>query len=43
MEKVLLADQPSKEFVATDDVGAFAVFLCTDAARSITGLCNPKP
>lgn len=39
VEKVLLADQPNKEFVSTDDVGAFTVFLCSDAARSITGAC----
>lgn len=39
VEKVLLADQPSKEFVSVDDVGAFTVFLCSDAARSITGAC----
>ena len=39
VEKVLLADQPSKEFVSVDDVGQFAVFLCSDAARQMTGAC----
>ena len=39
VEKVLLADQPSKEFVSVDDVGQLAVFLCSDAARQMTGAC----
>ncbi len=34
---VLLAAQPSKQFVTTEQLGALAVFLCTDAAASITG------
>ena len=34
---VMLAPQPTKEFVATEDIGATAVFLCSDAAKSITG------
>jgi 3-hydroxybutyrate dehydrogenase len=34
---VLLAAQPTKEFVTTDEVAALAVYLCSDAARSITG------
>jgi 3-hydroxybutyrate dehydrogenase len=36
-EKVLLASQPTKEFVTVDEVAAYAVFLASDAARSITG------
>lgn len=34
---VLLAAQPTKEFVTVDQVAAIAAFLCTDAAANITG------
>jgi 3-hydroxybutyrate dehydrogenase len=34
---VLLAAQPTKAFVTVEEVGAIAVFLCSDAARNITG------
>ncbi len=34
---VLLAAQPTKEFVTVDEVAGLAVYLCSDAARSITG------
>jgi 3-hydroxybutyrate dehydrogenase len=34
---VLLAAQPTKEFVTVDEVAAIAVFLCGDAAKQITG------
>ncbi len=34
---VILAAQPTKEFVTVDDVAALAVYLCSDAAKSITG------
>ncbi len=34
---VILASQPSKKFVEVEEVAALAVFLCTDAASSITG------
>ena len=37
IDKVMLERQPSKEFVKIDDVAALALFLCTDAAASITG------
>ena len=37
MNDVLLAAQPSKEFVTPDQVAALGVFLCRDEARSITG------
>ena len=36
-EKVLLAAQPTKQFVQTDEVAALALYLCSDAAKSITG------
>ncbi len=34
---VLLAAQPTKEFVTVDEVSALAVYLCSDAAKAITG------
>ena len=33
----LLVKQPSRQFVMPDQIGAFAVFLCGDAAAQITG------
>jgi 3-hydroxybutyrate dehydrogenase len=38
---VLLHAQPTRQFVTTEEVGALAVFLCTRAARSITGAAIP--
>jgi 3-hydroxybutyrate dehydrogenase len=37
MNDVLLAAQPTKEFVTPDQVAALALFLCRDEAKSITG------
>ena len=37
IRNIILAVQPTKRFVETQEIGAFAAFLCTDAARSITG------
>jgi 3-hydroxybutyrate dehydrogenase len=34
---VLLAAQPTKQFVTVDQIAALAVFLCSDAASQITG------
>src|SRR6266536_142873 len=34
---VLLAAQPTKQFVTVDQVAALVVFLCSDAAAQITG------
>ena len=34
---VILAAQPTKQFVSVDQVAALAVFLCSDAAAQITG------
>lgn len=34
---VLLAAQPTKEFVTPEQVAAFALFLCREEAKSITG------
>ena len=36
-KQVMLAAQPTKEFVTVDQVAAYAVFLCSDAASAITG------
>jgi 3-hydroxybutyrate dehydrogenase len=41
VKHVLLAAQPTRRFVTTEEVGALAVFLCTDAAASITGASLP--
>ncbi|WP_265056034.1 3-hydroxybutyrate dehydrogenase [uncultured Bosea sp.] len=38
---VMLAGQPTKEFVTVEQVAALAVFLCTDSAKSITGATLP--
>jgi 3-hydroxybutyrate dehydrogenase len=38
---VLLKAQPTRRFVATEEIGALAVFLATDAASSITGAALP--
>jgi 3-hydroxybutyrate dehydrogenase len=37
MNDVLLAAQPTKQFVTVDEVAALALFLCRDEAKSITG------
>ena len=37
IKDVLLAAQPTKEFVTSEEVAAMAVFLCGDAAKQITG------
>ena len=38
---VLLAAQPTKEFVTVDQVAALALYLCSDAAAPITGANIP--
>ena len=37
MNDVLLAGQPTRQFVQPEEVAALAVFLCRDEARNITG------
>jgi 3-hydroxybutyrate dehydrogenase len=38
---VLLAAQPTKEFTTVEQLGALAVFLCSDAAANMTGTTLP--
>ncbi|MCF1504349.1 3-hydroxybutyrate dehydrogenase [Afifella sp. H1R] len=37
IREVMLERQPTKQFVKIEDIGAMAVFLCSDAAAQITG------
>jgi 3-hydroxybutyrate dehydrogenase len=37
IREVILAPQPTKEFVKLEEVSALAAYLCSDAAASITG------
>ncbi len=41
MKDVLLAAQPTKEFVEVSQIAALATFLCSDEAASITGALLP--
>ncbi|NEU13191.1 3-hydroxybutyrate dehydrogenase [Methylobacterium sp. BTF04] len=41
MNDVLLAAQPTKQFVTVEQVAALAVFLCSDGASQITGANIP--
>jgi 3-hydroxybutyrate dehydrogenase len=38
---VILAAQPNKQFITTEQIGALAVYLCSDAAFPITGAALP--
>lgn len=38
---VLLGAQPTKQFTTVEQIGAFCVFLCSDAASNITGAILP--
>ncbi|PVE22686.1 3-hydroxybutyrate dehydrogenase [Microvirga sp. KLBC 81] len=38
---ILLAEQPNKRFAMAEEIGAFATFLASDAAASITGAALP--
>jgi 3-hydroxybutyrate dehydrogenase len=38
---VLLAAQPTKQFVTVEELSALVTFLCTDSAKSITGTTLP--
>jgi 3-hydroxybutyrate dehydrogenase len=37
IEEVMLVRQPTRQFVQPSDVGAMALFLCSDAAAQING------
>lgn len=39
IDKVLLADQPTKQFVDPADIGALVVHLCGPHSSNITGAC----
>jgi len=41
ISQVILASQPSRRFVEVEELGALAVFLCSEAGRSITGAALP--
>ncbi len=41
IDDVLLTAQPTRDFVTVEQVAALAVFLCSDAAKSITGTTLP--
>lgn len=41
IDKILLKNHAVKEFVKVEDIAALAVFLCSDAARTITGQALP--
>jgi 3-hydroxybutyrate dehydrogenase len=40
-KRLVAAKQPSQRFATPEQIGALAVFLCTDAASSITGTSLP--
>lgn len=40
VQKVILEAQPTKQFVTVEQVGALAVFLCSDNAAQITGAAH---
>ena len=41
IKEIILAAQPSQRFVEITEIAALAVFLCTEAGRSITGAALP--
>ncbi len=41
IRNVLLHAQPTRQFVTTEQIGALSLFLCSDAAASITGAALP--
>ncbi len=41
VRKVLLANQPNKRFATVEEMGALAVFLCSEGAASMTGTALP--
>jgi 3-hydroxybutyrate dehydrogenase len=41
IREVILAAQPTQRFIEVEEVGALAVYLCGEQARSITGAAIP--
>ncbi len=41
VQKVILEAQPTREFVTVEQIAGLAVFLCSDAAASMTGVILP--
>ncbi len=41
IENIILQPHPTKKFTEVGDIGALAVFLCSDAAHNITGAALP--
>jgi len=41
IEEVMLKEQPTRRFVETAELGALAVFLCSDGGASMTGTALP--
>ncbi|PZO85779.1 MAG: 3-hydroxybutyrate dehydrogenase [Micavibrio aeruginosavorus] len=41
VKNVILGAQPTKQFTTVEDIGALCVFLCSDAAKNITGSILP--
>ncbi len=41
VREVMLGEQPTRQFVTIEQLGAMAVYLCGDAAASITGAALP--
>lgn len=41
VKNVMLGAQPTRKFVGIDEIGALAVFLCSDSAAGITGAMLP--
>jgi len=41
IREVILASQPNKRFVELEELGKLVLFLCSDAAGSITGAALP--
>jgi 3-hydroxybutyrate dehydrogenase len=41
IDKIIMQPQPTKKFVEIDQLGALAVFLCSDVAQNITGTALP--
>jgi 3-hydroxybutyrate dehydrogenase len=41
VREVILASQPNRRFVEVDEIGELVLFLCSNAASSITGIALP--